>query len=171
MMKWTAKTFSQLTTNELYDFLKLRIDVFVVEQTCYYPDLDDLDRAENVYHLFCYDLNNSSNETVSETTSPSEMIAYCRVLPPDLVYDGESAIGRVIVSESARGKGVAKTLMDKALDIVDKQWPEQTCHISAQEYLTGFYTSLGFQQISDVYLEDGIPHIAMRREAKNNKNY
>ena len=149
---WQIKTFDQLTNDELYDILKLRIDVFVVEQACYYSDLDDLDRAENAYHVFAYD-----NE---------RLIAYCRVLGPDLVYPDESAIGRVIVSPDHRGQKLGYGLMSEALHLADKAWPAASCHISAQQYLHDFYCSLDFVQISDMYLEDGIPHIGMRRVAK-----
>lgn len=151
-MNWHTKTFSQLTTDELYDFLKLRIDVFVVEQACYYSDLDDLDRHPEVRHIFCYD--------------EGQMLGYCRILPPGLVYEEESAIGRVIVSELARGKKMGYQLMALANDKVDEYWPDHDCHISAQEHLKSFYQNLGFEQISDMYLEDNIPHIGMLRKQK-----
>ena len=151
-MNWHTKTFSQLTTNELYDFLKLRIDVFVVEQACYYSDLDDLDKHPEVRHIFCYE--------------EEKMLGYCRILPPGLVYNSESAIGRVIVSELARGRRLGYELMTLANQKVDELWPEQNCHISAQEHLKTFYQNLGFEQISDMYLEDNIPHIGMLRKQK-----
>lgn len=150
-MDWYIKTFEQLNTNELYDLLKLRVDVFVVEQECFYPDLDDLDRISSTKHLFCY--------------QNKKMVAYCRVLAPDIVYDNESAIGRVIISEDVRGQKLGYTLMEKAINVVNKHWPKHTCHISAQQHLHNFYQRLGFEQISEMYLEDGIPHIAMRRQA------
>lgn len=146
---WQIKKFNQLSLNELYDLLKLRIDVFVVEQTCYYPDLDDLDRDEDTHHVFLYQNN--------------QMVAYCRLLAPDLVYKDESAIGRVAVAESSRNNQLGRKLMLEAISQVDRLWPHNTCHISAQQHLHDFYQSLGFKQISDMYLEDGIPHIAMRR--------
>ena len=146
---WQIKSFEQLTTNELYDLLKLRVDVFVVEQECYYPDLDDLDREPSTLHIFNY--------------QEDRMASYCRVLAPSVVYEGESAIGRVIVSEQFRGQNLGYELMQQATKQTDKLWPENTCHISAQQHLAKFYNSLGFEQISDMYLEDGIPHIAMRR--------
>jgi len=149
---WQVKSFEELTTHELYDFLKLRIDVFVVEQTCYYPDLDNLDRHKDALHVFAYD----------EKT----MIAYCRILAPDLVYEGESAIGRVIVSTHYRGQKLGYQLMECALNATEGHWPEASCHISAQQHLKNFYQSLGFRQVSDMYLEDGIPHIGMRRSVK-----
>lgn len=151
-MNWHCKTFSQLTTDELYDFLKLRVDVFVVEQECYYSDLDDLDRHPDVRHIFCYEDN--------------QMLGYCRILPPALVYDDKSAIGRVIVSELARGRKLGYELMALANQQVDELWPEADCKISAQEHLKHFYQKLGFEQITDMYLEDNIPHIGMLRKQK-----
>ena len=149
-MNWQIKTFSELTTDELYDLLKLRVDVFVVEQECYYPDLDDLDRQSHVLHVLGYNDKN-------------ELLAYSRLLPPGLVYENESAIGRVVVAEAGRGLKLGVELMQRAVKKVDELWPEVTCHISAQEHLKKFYQSIGFEQISEMYLEDGIPHIAMRR--------
>lgn len=149
-MNWQIKAFSELTTEELYDLLKLRVDVFVVEQECYYPELDDLDRQPQVLHLLGYNDN-------------KELLAYSRLLPPGLVYEDESAIGRVVVAEAGRGLKLGAELMQRAVDKVDELWPNVTCHISAQEHLKKFYQSIGFEQISEMYLEDGIPHIAMRR--------
>lgn len=148
-LDWHVKRFDQLTTDELYDLLKLRIDVFVVEQECYYPDLDEIDRDPQTLHVFNY-----QQDTIT---------SYCRILAPDVVYKNESAIGRVIVSDKFRGQNLGYELMREALTHTDKSWPTQTCHISAQQHLTKFYNTLGFDQISDMYLEDGIPHIAMRR--------
>jgi len=150
-LKWQVKSFEQLTTNELYDLLKLRIDVFVVEQECYYPDLDDIDRESSTLHIFNY--------------QAGKITSYCRVLASGVVYEGESAIGRVIVSNQFRGQNLGYELMQQATAQTDKLWPDNSCHISAQHHLAKFYNSLGFEQISDVYLEDGIPHIAMRRAA------
>jgi ElaA protein len=151
ILDWQVKSFAQLTTNQLYDLLKLRIDVFVVEQECYYPDLDEIDREPKTLHVFNY--------------QDGKITSYCRVLAPGVVYKEESAIGRVIVSGQFRGQNLGYELMQQATIQTDKLWPDNTCHISAQEHLAKFYNSLGFEQISDMYLEDGIPHIAMRRAA------
>lgn len=146
-IKWQIKQFNQLTLNELYDALKLRIDVFVVEQTCYYPDLDDLDRHPQTLHLFCY--------------QNSQMTAYLRVLPKGLTYDNYPSIGRVVVAEQARGSGLAHKMITKAIHICRQTFPEQTVKISAQEHLEKFYNQHGFTKCSAMYLEDGIPHISM----------
>lgn len=147
-LNWQTKVFGQLTIDELYDLLKLRIDVFVVEQTCYYPDLDDIDRRADVYHHFAYD--------------NGEMVGYCRLIGPDIVYPNESAVGRVVIHPKHRGKSLGIALMKSALAEVKMLWPLQGCHISAQQHLKAFYQNLGFVQISEMYLEDNIPHIGMR---------
>ncbi len=149
-LDWQVKRFDQLSTDELYDILKLRIDVFVVEQTCYYSDLDELDRHPQTRHLFNY--------------QQGQLTSYCRILAPSVVYENESAIGRVIVAPEFRGKQYGLILMQQALAQIDGIWSNVPCHISAQQHLAKFYQSLGFEQISDMYLEDGIPHISMRRK-------
>lgn len=150
---WQCKPFKKLTLDELYDALKLRIDVFVVEQTCYYPDLDDLDRHPETVHLFCYQNN--------------IMTAYARLLPKGLTYQENPSIGRVIVKASARGTGLSHLLMKQALTISEQIFPEQIVKISAQAHLEQLYNQHGFVKCSDVYLEDGIPHIAMLQQPTN----
>jgi len=147
MLKWNVKTFKQLTLDELYDALKLRIDVFVVEQTCYYPDIDNLDRHPETLHIFGY--------------KNDKMAAYLRVLPKGTSYPDNPSIGRVIIESSARGTGLAHQLMDKTLIECKKRFPDQTFKMSAQEHLETFYSRHGFTKCSEMYLEDGIPHISM----------
>ncbi|WP_206485432.1 GNAT family N-acetyltransferase [Thalassotalea sp. G2M2-11] len=144
---WQVKTFSELTTDELYDLLKLRIDVFVVEQTCYYPDLDDLDRHPDTLHLFCY--------------QESKMTAYLRILAKQVCYPDHPAIGRVIVAQDQRGSGLGHQLFAKALNVCQHVFPNEVIKISAQQHLANFYQQHGFKQCSEMYLEDGIPHISM----------
>ncbi|MDO6447081.1 GNAT family N-acetyltransferase [Colwellia sp. 1_MG-2023] len=145
---WQVKTFKQLSLDELYDALKLRIDVFVVEQTCFYPDLDDLDRHPETRHIFLYNDKN-------------EMIAYSRILAQGVCYQTSPAIGRVIVAEQARGQGIAHQLIQKSLEVCSMIFPKQLIKISAQEHLAQFYNRHGFISCSEMYLEDGIPHISM----------
>ncbi|MEW6991112.1 GNAT family N-acetyltransferase [Colwelliaceae bacterium 6441] len=147
-MHWHIKTFAQLTLDELYDALKLRIDVFVVEQTCYYPDLDNLDRHPDTLHIFSYNENN-------------EMIAYLRILAKGQCYQEYPAIGRVIIAKQARGNGIAHQLIKQAMNTCHRVFPQQVIKISAQEHLEGFYNQHGFTKCSEMYLEDGIPHISM----------
>jgi len=146
-VSWQAKHFQQLSIDELYDILKLRIDVFVVEQTCYYPDLDNIDRDIDTIHLFCYQEGNIS--------------AYLRILAKGQSYDEYISIGRVIVAKQARGTGLGHQLMAEALSLSKKYFPEEVIKISAQEHLESFYNKHGFERVSAMYLEDNIPHIAM----------
>lgn len=149
-IQWQAKTFSELSTDELYDALKLRIDIFVVEQTCYYPDLDDLDRHPETVHFFCYQDN--------------VMTTYLRILPKGLTYDDYISIGRVIIAPCARGQGLGHILMKQALDVCQQKFAGQAIKISAQEHLENFYMQHQFTRVSEMYLEDNIPHIAMIRD-------
>ena len=137
-MHWQLKTFDQLTTRELFEIYKARIAVFVVEQQCPYPEVDDKDLTAS--HLFAKQDN--------------QLTAYCRIIPsPNGIH-----IGRVLIAEHARGQGLARELMLRALSQCEA---EQTVYVQAQAYLQNFYSSLGFQAVSDIYLEDGIPHLDM----------
>lgn len=147
-----VKPFKQLSLDELYDALKLRIDVFVVEQTCFYPDLDDLDRHPETLHVFSYNDQGTMN-------------AYLRILAKGVCYPDNPAIGRVIISAQARGKGLAHQLIQKSLAVCSDYFPNQTIKISAQEHLEQFYKRHGFTKCSEMYLEDGIPHISMIKTA------
>ena len=149
-INWQIKTFAELNTNELYDILKLRIDVFVVEQSCYYPDLDNLDRHPETIHLFNYQDN--------------ELVSYLRLLPKGLSDETYPSIGRVIIAPIARGQGLGHQLMTQALTTAEQYFPLQSIKISAQEHLAKFYQQHGFNQISKMYFEDGIAHIAMLKE-------
>lgn len=148
---WKTKHFNELALNELYDLLKLRIDVFVVEQTCYYPDLDSdkgqLDRNKDTLHLLGY-----QNGT---------LVAYLRILALGQSYDNYISIGRVAIAQQARGSGLGHELMKEALKLCQKYFPEQNIKISAQAHLIIYYQQHGFKQVSEMYLEDDIPHVAM----------
>lgn len=149
-MQWYVKTFQELTTNELYDLLKLRIDVFVVEQTCYYPDLDDLDRHQDTFHLLGYKDN--------------KIIAYLRILPKGTSYQEYISIGRVAIAEIARGTGLGHELIKAGISYCENELNTSTIKISAQEHLAKLYQQHHFEQVSEMYLEDGIPHICMLRK-------
>ena len=148
---WQAKHFDELSLNELYDSLKLRIDVFVVEQTCYYPDLDSehnqLDRHPETIHLLGQQDGN--------------LVAYLRILAQGQSYEDYISIGRVAIAEQARGAGLGHELILEALKLCQQHFPEQGIKISAQEHLISFYQQHGFEQVSQMYLEDNIPHVAM----------
>ncbi|MBK7987917.1 MAG: GNAT family N-acetyltransferase [Ignavibacteria bacterium] len=144
MIHITHKHFSELTTNECYDVLSFRENIFVVEQNCPYLDADGFDKQ--AFHVIVYD----------DTT----IIAYCRILAPNMVYS-EPAIGRVAVHKEYRGLSIGKELMKYAITLLYHLYGTIPIHISAQEYLRKFYTELGFTAVSEIYLEDGIPHIGM----------
>lgn len=144
---WQVKHFKALNIDELYEILKLRIDVFVVEQTCFYADIDDLDRNKDTIHLFCY--------------RQGKIAGYLRILAKGQSYKDYISIGRVIVAEHARGTGLGHQLLTKALSVCEQYFAKQDIKISAQEHLESFYNQHGFERISSMYLEDNIPHIAM----------
>lgn len=143
-MSWNLKRFDELTNMELYNILKERTSVFVVEQNCPYPEVDGKDPQS--YHLFKEEYG--------------EIIAYLRVLPAGVSYQ-EASIGRVFVKKEYRGQGLAEELLRRGLEYINHELRELTVKIQAQEYLRKFYGSFGFQAITETYLEDNIPHIDM----------
>lgn len=143
-MEWKIKKFDELDKMELYQIIKQRIDVFVVEQDCSYPELDGKDM--DAHHLFAMD--------------EGKVVAYTRILPPGAAF-GEVSIGRVLVDMTYRGEGLGEELMRKTMEFVTDTMNEKSIRISAQEYLLEFYMSLGFEPVSDTYLEDGMPHVEM----------
>jgi len=146
-IQWDVKRFRQLSIDELFHILQLRIDVFVVEQQCAYPELDDYDRQKGTRHLCGWDESRS-------------LITYARILPPGLRFP-EVNVGRFVVRKASRGQGIGHQLLGKALKVIQKTWLGNDMRISAQDYLQKFYEQYGFVRVSDVYLEDGIPHIEM----------
>ena len=145
---FSCKTFKKLSKIELYRILQLRAEVFVVEQNCPYQDLDEFDLE--ALHLCGY--------------QGEELIAYSRILKPDTKYLG-SSIGRVVTKRHIRNSGVGKLLIQTSIEQCIVRWQKHNIFISAQERLKTFYMNLGFQIISDSYLEDGIPHIEMLLKA------
>jgi len=150
--EWQNKAFNELTTNELYDILKLRVDIFVVEQTCYYPELDNHDRHLETRHVYLYQNNN--------------LHAYLRILPKGLTYNNYVSIGRVAIAEKMRGTGLGHQLIEQGIKISEQIYPQQAIKISAQQHLEKFYLQHGFETVSAMYLEDNIPHISMLRLAQ-----
>lgn len=146
-LTWLDVCFTELSLEQLYNVLQLRVDVFVVEQNCPYPELDGKDKHVHTRHLL--GLNDQQ-----------EVVAYSRVLAPNISYP-QASIGRVAVAKSARGQGVANQLMQRAIAIAKQRWPDDHIQIGAQDYLRHFYQQLGFVVNSEVYLEDGIPHLDM----------
>lgn len=146
-MQWATVAFADLTVTWLYAVLRLRQQVFVVEQQCIYPDIDDLDR--HTLHMLC--------------TRGDELLAYQRCIPPGLSYP-ESALGRVVVCPEARGLQLGRELVQRGIDHNHSQWPQSDILISAQAHLQTFYASLGFVAEGSEYLEDNILHRQMRLE-------
>ena len=148
MLTWQLKRFEDFSAKELFEVLKLRQEVFVVEQECPYPDIDDID-------LFALHLIGKVENEENPSTS-----AYARLMKPGL-NSNYASIGRVVIASSLRGKDCGRTLMQKAIDETKAHYPDGPIKIGAQQYLESFYQSLGFVTHSDMYLEDGIPHIDM----------
>lgn len=144
ILAWQVKQFNDLTIHELYDILHLRGKIFIVEQNAPYIDLDYKD--QKALHLFAYKNN--------------QLVAYCRLFKRGDYFD-EASVGRVIVAEEYRRYGYGHQLMEKAIEMEMSLLNESKITISAQLYLQNFYESHGFERISDVYLEDGLPHVKM----------
>lgn len=146
-MQWQVLTFDELDTYTLYSMLQLRVDVFVVEQNCPYPELDDKDLHPQTRHIIL--------------KKGEKVIAYSRVLAPGVSFEGYPGIGRVCVSQTARRLGLGQVLVERTLEVAAELWPDTDIHISAQCYLQQFYQDLGFKPASEPYLEDDIPHLKM----------
>ncbi len=155
-INWQCLTFEELNTEQLLQILQLRQQVFVVEQECAYPDIDQADRQ--AWHLCGW----RSSGWRSSGWLEQSLIGYARLLPPGTTYK-EAAIGRVVVEPEARGESLGRQLMLRAIDQVLTRFPGQPIKVGAQQHLQGFYQSLGFTTVSKMYLEDGIPHVDMLR--------
>ena len=144
VLQWTLKTFDELTVHELYKIMRLRMEVFIVEQQCAFLDADDND--QKAWHLCAWKEN--------------KLVAYTRIFAPGIMYN-EAAIGRVVNAPPVRGTGVGKALMERSVLAVYQLFGRIPIKIGAQLYLKKFYESMGFVQDSDIYLEDNIEHIKM----------
>jgi len=143
-LRWTLAPFNELTINELYKIMQLRIAVFVVEQHCIFQDADNKD--QHAWHLCAWD--------------GDALVAYTRILPPGISYT-EASIGRVLNAKSVRGKNVGKELISRSIESLYTLFGKTPIKIGAQLYLKRFYEHFGFMQCSDIYLEDEIEHIKM----------
>jgi len=144
MTNWTDKKFDDLRPHELYALLRLRSEVFVVEQNCVFLDMDNKDQVS--HHLMGWQGEN--------------LVACSRIVPAGISY-GESSIGRIVSSPSVRGQGIGRVLVDKSIQLAYSLHGKGVIRIGAQYYLRDFYESFGFQKAGDIYLEDGIEHIEM----------
>lgn len=145
--KYIIKAFNNLSATELYAILRLRSEVFVVEQNCVYLDTDNKDLK--CHHLMLFNID-------------EELVAYARLVPPGISFT-EMSIGRVVTSPKVRGTGAGRRLMNIAIENCVLIFGEGSIKIGAQAYLRSFYGSLGFNEVGEVYDEDGIPHIDMIR--------
>lgn len=147
-MKEVTKSFSELSTLELYTILRIRTEVFVVEQACAYQECDGKDQ-ESLHHWL--------------ETDSGEIAAYVRICAPGVSYK-EPSIGRVLVNADFRKQNLGRRIMHSSIAICESTFSVGTIRISAQEYLLNFYTSLGFKPTGNNYLEDGIPHVEMLKK-------
>ena len=145
---FTLKSYSTLSLDELYSIMRLRQQVFVVEQHCPFVDCDNLDQPS--WHLMYH-------------AADGDLLAYCRLLPVDIAYSGYASIGRVITSHKCRGTGAGILLMEEALRHCKILFGNTPLQIGAQLYLKQFYERFGFEAVGEVYLEDDIEHIKMQR--------
>jgi ElaA protein len=148
MITWQWSSFADLTVRQLYAMLALRQEVFVLEQTCLYPDIDGLDPG--AWHLLGW--RNAGDRL--------ELVAHLRCLPPGAKYT-EMSIGRVVTSPAARGTGLGRELVAQGLEFARMLHPGHAIRIGAQAHLEAFYASFGFATVSEPYDEDGILHIDM----------
>ncbi len=148
-IRWVTRAFGDLTGREVHDIMRLRVDVFVVEQRCVYPEVDGED---------------PHSTHVMGITEKGALAAYARILPP---HDGGPPhIGRVIVDPRFRGQHLGRHLMHQALQEVERRHGSRRSALAAQAYLVGFYGSFGYVPTSAEYLWDGIPHVDMMLEAR-----
>ena len=145
-MRWELRAFDALSVTDLYGIMRLRQDVFIVEQKCAYADADGLDA--NAEHLYCVD--------------GDAVVACARVFAPGQKRD-EAVIGRVVTAPSVRKSGLGRELMRRAIAGIEAQHGRVPIWLGAQKYLQRFYESLGFVRDGEDYDEDGIPHLPMRR--------
>jgi ElaA protein len=144
MLQIVTKDFDKLSTNELYDVLQLRAEVFVVEQDCVYQDVDGKDHK--AWHILGY--------------KNMKLVAYTRIFKAG-DYFKEASIGRVVVAKNQRQYKYGYEIMNASINAIKEHFNETTIKISAQCYLKRFYNNLGFIETGEEYLEDGIPHMAM----------
>ncbi|MDD3772338.1 MAG: GNAT family N-acetyltransferase [Weeksellaceae bacterium] len=144
---WHFKKFEEFNPNELYAILRLRNDVFIVEQKCIYNECDNKD--PKCFHLWC--------------TQNNKIIGYCRIVPPGVSYK-EASFGRIVSHPDYRHLKIGHSLMRYLIQIIQNFYPSTPIRISAQTYLKKFYESYGFEQVSEEYLEDNLPHMEMLKK-------
>lgn len=149
-LAWEIKPFDRLSLEAFYKILQLRQEVFILEQACVYNDLDNKDQKSA--HLMAW-----HGDTLA---------AYTRLIPYGLSYSDAVSIGRVVVTKKFRGKGLGEELMMRSIEGVQDLFGSHPIKIGAQQHLKAFYNRLGFEQISEPYMDAGIVHIEMRKDSK-----
>ncbi|PWJ43925.1 GNAT family N-acetyltransferase [Sediminitomix flava] len=149
-MYFELKSYNELSKEELYEIIQLRVLVFVIEQDCPYQDLDNKD--QDSYHLMQRDENN-------------RLMGYLRIVKPGISYE-EPSLGRIVTHPDFRRQGWGVPLVEKGISFITNQLKKDSIRISAQMYLRKFYEGIGFKQVSEEYLEDNIPHMEMLFENK-----
>ena len=145
MLSWQIKNYNELSKEELYDILRIRAKIFVVEQNCPYNDLDNKD--------------NTAKHVIGK--EGNKIIAYARIFKEGDFYKKNTSIGRILVCVEKRKKKIGNTLVEKSINFCKKNYPGKEIKISAQSHLKIFYQKLGFVYKGETYLEDGIPHCSM----------
>lgn len=148
-MEIHVKKFHELTPDEMYDILKLRVDVFVVEQQCTSPELDG--RDQDAIHVWI--------------TDEDGVQAYLRILAKGVEHPDYPAIGRVLTSETKRSSGYGRAIMEEGIRVLEKTYGAVPIYLEAQTYAEGFYGKFGFRKISEEFILDGLPHYKMLRES------
>lgn len=144
-LQWAVRSFDGLTTPQLYELLRLRSEVFVVEQDCVFQDMDGLD--DRALHVLAHD-------------AQGRLVAYARCFDKGITFE-EASIGRVVTRGAARGSGLGHQLIDRAMALVGEHWGTQPIRIGAQARLRSFYEGHGFVDQGRPYVEDGIDHLEM----------
>ena len=150
MTEWQWSAFSDLSVDDLYQLLQKRQEVFILEQTCFYQDIDGLDQG--AHHLLGW-------RTID---GKRELAAYLRCLAPGAKY-AEMSLGRVLTTNDARGSGAGRELLAHGIQYAEQLHPGHRIRIGAQQYLEAFYQGFGFETVSAPYDEDGIMHVDMLR--------
>ncbi len=155
--------FDTLTGHQVHDLLRLRQEVFVVEQTCPYPDIDGRDPAAE--HLLAFDPTRKGSALIGVLRLLDGAVAPHGSPLPTLFSPEATSIGRVVVSPDYRGVKLGAMLLAEAIRQIETTRGAHIMQLSAQAHLEGFYGRFGFVAVGEAHLEDGIPHIDMRRPA------
>ncbi|WP_027210915.1 GNAT family N-acetyltransferase [Burkholderia sp. WSM2232] len=158
-LDWRWKAFDDLTSAEVYAMLAARSAVFVIEQNCLYGDIDGLD--VDAWHLLAFGPSAGASPQAATGAQRAPLAGYLRVLLPD-ADDADVRIGRVLTTAAFRGIGLGHAMLERAIAQICEQWPGTPIRLHAQAHLQRFYGAFGFEPVSEIHEEDGIPHVWMR---------